>query len=104
MKNLEKCAGLFIVFAMGTFFLAEAGRTVVKTINDVKDSKKLQATADKLQEVAKLAAEKVAAKPTEEAAPEAEGVKKDPEPVVEIATVSAASGKNGKSTGKGNKK
>lgn len=103
MKNLEKCAGLFIVFAMGTFFLAEAGRTVVKTINDVKDSKKLQATADKLQEVAKLAAEKVAAKPTEEAAPEAEGVKKDPEPVVEIATVSA-SGKSGKSSGKGNKK
>ena len=103
MKNLEKCAGLFIVFAMGTFFLAEAGRTVVRTINDVKDSKKLQATADKLQEVAKLAAEKVAAKPTEEAAPEAEGVKKDPEPVVEIATVSA-SGKSGKSGGKGNKK
>ena len=103
MKNLEKCAGLFIVFAMGTFFLAEAGRTVVRTINDVKDSKKLQATADKLQEVAKLAAEKVATKPTEEAAPEAEGVKKDPEPVVEIATVSA-SGKNGKSSGKGNKK
>ena len=103
MKNLEKCAGLFIVFAMGTFFLAEAGRTVVRTINDVKDSKKLKATADKLQEVAKLAAEKVAAKPTEEAAPEAEGVKKDPEPVVEIATVSA-SGKSGKSGGKGNKK
>lgn len=103
MKNLEKCAGLFIVFAMGTFFLAEAGRTVVRTINDVKDSKKLQATADKLQEVAKLAAEKVAAKPTEEAALEAEGVKTDPEPVVEIATVSA-SGKSGKSGGKGNKK
>lgn len=103
MKNLEKCAGLFIVFAMGTFFLAEAGRTVVRTINDVKDSKKLQATADKLQEVAKLAAEKVAAKPTEEAAPEAEGVKTNPEPVVEIATVSA-SGKSGKSGGKGNKK